>query len=83
MDALPLNPARNQLLWRALWRELEILEDHPNNKKYRTGREAVLAEMREIRDMLRDIQGREAIVSPTTFEEMLSAHMFESPFTVA
>jgi hypothetical protein len=83
MSTLSLTAARNALLWRALWSELDRLRDHPDNAKYRTGREAVLAEMREIREMLREINAAEKIVSAESFESMLSEYMFESPFTVA
>ena len=83
MTTLNLTTPRSNVLWRALWKELNQLENHPDNMNYSTGREAVLAEMREIREMLREINAHEKIVSAASFEEMLREYMFESVYTVA
>lgn len=83
MTPMTVTETRCNLLWRALWTELDRLENHPDNIPYQTGRENILAEMREIRDMLADINARASIVRAETFAEMLRAYLFESPFTVA
>ncbi len=83
MSALTLTTVRSNLLWRALWNEMDRLEKHPDNMRYRTGREDVLKEMREVREMLREINRAADILTGESLEDMLNAYTFESEFTYA
>ncbi len=78
MTPLTLSQARTKILWRALCSELDRLENHENNARYRSGREEILSEMREIRETLREINASANILDDADFKNMLSDYTFAS-----